>query len=286
MRLISGFILASFPAFALAHSADSAMAWNWEPWLVISLALAAFVYAGGAINLARSSDSLAAGRRSLAFWLGWLALIVALVSPLDSMGNQLFSAHMIQHEILMLIAAPLIVLGRPLAVFTWALPAKWRSFAARPLQSRPWRMFWRGLTAPLTAWGVHALVLWVWHAPWLFQLSVRDEPLHVAQHFAFFVSALLFWGALLKRRASAPGALYLLTTMIHTGVLGALLTFAPVVLYPIYVETAPHWGLTALEDQQLGGLVMWVPAGFILLFAGIALIWRVLLEPSSGKQTA
>ncbi len=257
-------------------SAHSGAAWNFELWLIFLLSFAAGLYATGLKNVWTSP---AVRRHALAFYCGWIALVIALVSPLDAMANQLFSAHMVQHEVLMLVAAPLIVLGKPLAVFTWGLPAAWRSKVARPFQAREWEVFWGGLTAPLTAWSVHAIVLWVWHAPFLFQASVRNEVVHIFQHSSFFVSALLFWWALLKSRTNSTGALYLLTTMIHTGLLGALLTFAPVVLYPIYLASAPDWGLSALEDQQLGGLVMWVPTGFILLYAGLAFVWRST-EPS------
>lgn len=274
------FLLLLLPVAAYAHvESDPSLAWNWEPWLIVSLSLAAALYAIGMSQLAHAADSPLLKWRAAYFFAGLAALVIALVSPLDAMGSELFSAHMVQHEILMLIAAPLIVLGKPLAVFTWALPASRRSPVARPFQANEWRVIWRGLTAPLSAWSLHAIALWTWHAPFLFQASVRNEAVHILQHTIFFVSALLFWWALLKSRANSTGALYLLTTMIHTGLLGALLTFAPVVLYPIYLASAPDWGLSALEDQQLGGLVMWVPAGFILLYGGLAFVWRST-EPS------
>ncbi|MGH8728918.1 MAG: cytochrome c oxidase assembly protein [Burkholderiales bacterium] len=265
MRLLAFILLFAAPA-AGAHDGGK-LAWNFEPWLIVLLAFTAGLYAIGLKNVARSR---AVRSRGLAFYCGWTALVIALVSPLDEMGDRIFSAHMLQHEILMLIAAPLIVLSKPLGVFAWAMSVSLRFPITRPFQMRAWRAFWRNLTTPLSAWILHAVVLWGWHAPALFEASLRDEALHVAQHASFFLSALLFWWALLKARSSA--ALYLLTTMIHTGVLGALFTFAPVVLYPVYLGSSPD----PLEDQQLGGLIMWVPAGFILLFAGLAFLWRLL----------
>jgi cytochrome c oxidase assembly factor CtaG len=275
------------PVAANAHiESDPSFAWNWEPWLIVSLSLAAALYAIGMTQLAQGADSSHVKWRAASFCAGLAALVIALVSPLDAMGSELFSAHMLQHEVLMLVAAPLIVLGKPLAMFTWALPGAWRSPVTRPFQAKWWQVFWRGLTAPLTAWSLQAITLWGWHAPFLFQASVQHESVHVLQHTCFFFSAILFWWALLRNRANATSALYLLTTMIHTGCLGALLTFAPAALYPVYLETAPFWGLSGLEDQQLGGLMMWVPAGFILLGAGVVIFWQWLSAQSSRKQTA
>jgi putative membrane protein len=267
--------IALFFASNAAHAhIESDPASGAEPWLVFSLLFAAILYALGLRNLMRRSLR-AVQSPAVCFFIGWLALAAALVSPLDAMGTQLFSAHMVQHEMLMLIAAPLIVLGKPLAVFAWALPARRRSAIARPLQAQAWQKPWRALSAPLTAWSVHAVALWIWHAPLLFQASLRNESVHVVQHASFFISALVFWWALSRMRTSLGASLYVLTTMIHTGALGALITFAPIVLYPVYHETAPAWGLSALEDQQLGGLVMWVPAGFVLIAAALIAAGRV-----------
>jgi cytochrome c oxidase assembly factor CtaG len=140
---------------------------------------------------------------------------------------------------------------------------------------------WRRLTDPFTAWCLHAAALWVWHAPALFQATLRSQWIHTWQHLSFFLSALLFWWSLFFARAGhsyGVGVVYIFTTAIHTGLLGALLTFSPVIFYPAYVTTAPLWGLTPLQDQQIGGLIMWIPAGALYMIAGLILFAAWLRE--------
>ena len=175
----------------------------------------------------------------------------------------------------MLVAAPLVVLGRPVVAFLWALPVRWARRVGGWGRAGWFQRGWRGLTNPLAAWGLHALALWVWHVPALFEATLRSDLVHTAQHVSFLGSALLFWWALVHGPRGLMGygaaVLYLFTTSVHSGVLGALITFAGSVLYPAYTEMTESWGLTAIEDQQLGGLIMWVPAGVIYIVAGLAL---------------
>jgi cytochrome c oxidase assembly factor CtaG len=189
---------------------------------------------------------------------------------------------MSQHEVLMLVAAPLLVLGRPLVVFLWAFPVNWSrrigNLAKIPAISRGWQLF----TIPLVAWLVHAVALWIWHVPVLFEAVLHHEWVHTLQHVSFLGSALLFWWALIHgpRGVMGYGAalLYLFTTSIHSGALGALLTVAGSVWYPSYIGLTTSWGLTPLEDQQLGGLIMWIPAGLVYVIAGLALFAGWLRE--------
>jgi putative membrane protein len=188
---------------------------------------------------------------------------------------------MAQHEILMLVAAPLLVWSRPLAPLLWGLPFAARRAAGRASKSAFVQSAWPALTRPFHAWWIHAIALWVWHAPPLFQATLRSEWVHTAQHLSFFVSALLFWWALVHTRqysGNGHAVFYIFTTALHTGILGALLTFSTMVLYPDYTATAPLWGLSALADQQIGGLIMWVPAGVVYLAAGLALFWAWLRD--------
>ena len=135
------------------------------------------------------------------------------------------------------------------------------------------------LAHPFNAWWLHFIVLWGWHAPILFEATLGNDVIHSAQHMSFFLSALLFWWALIRRQGRrkeyGAGAFYIFTTMIHTGVLGVLLTFSTRIWYPVYSETTQPWGLTPLEDQQLGGLIMIVPPMAVYLGAFITLfgIW-------------
>ncbi|HYC01016.1 MAG TPA: cytochrome c oxidase assembly protein [Candidatus Limnocylindrales bacterium] len=289
--LAAGTAAAHGDAAAAEPAADLWWAWSRDPWVLVPLVLTALLYAAGSRRLARESSP--AGRRArraetVLFWSGWTALVVALASPLHPLGEVLFSAHMTQHEVLMLVAAPLLVLARPLPALMWALPPRWRHVVGAAARVRGVQGAWALATMPLVAWLVHAVALWIWHVPALFEATLRSDLVHTLQHAAFLGSALLFWWALVHgpRDLAGYGAaiLYVFTTSVHSGALGALLTFARTVWYPSYERTASAWGLTALEDQQLGGLIMWVPAALAYLFAGLALTAGWLRESHERAQ--
>jgi putative membrane protein len=177
----------------------------------------------------------------------------------------------------MVVAAPLFVLARPLGAWTWALPPAWRRNLGRFFHRPAWRTPWLVVTGPLAAWLVHALALWLWHIPSWFEAALANDAVHVLQHASFLVGALLYWWSVLGARRNGGAAMAsLFTTMIHTGALGALLALSPVAWYPTYADRTIAFGLDALEDQQLGGLVMWIPAGFAYLACGLATASRWL----------
>jgi putative membrane protein len=207
---------------------------------------------------------------------------MALVSPLHALGGALFSAHMAQHEVLMAVAAPLLVLGRPLVPFLWALPKGWRTGLGGAAKAGPVHAAWRGVSAAPAAWVLHALALWAWHLPAFYGLALRSEWAHGAQHASFLLTGLLFWWALLRGRGGrmsyGAAVLYVFGMGVQGGGLGALLTLAPRPWYPPYALTTQAWGLSALEDQQLAGLIMWVPASVSYLLAGLWLFAEWLRE--------
>jgi putative membrane protein len=271
-------LLAAAPAFAHGTGSSDAAA---QPWIAAALLITALFYARGLYAIHGASGGIPRGiRRSvLLFTLGWLTLALALVSPLASATEGLFSAHMVQHELLMVVAAPLMVLGRPLAIWTWALPERWRPTAARPFRGDAVSSGWRFLSAPLPATVLHGVAIWIWHVPAFFESAERSAALHALQHSAFLFSALLFWWALLKpgrNGAAGPAVLYFFLTMLHTGALGVLLTFSSDVWYPESTAGAHHWGLTPVEDQQLGGLIMWVIGSTPYVIAALAIAARWL----------
>ena len=285
LRLIAA-TAAGLPLTAAAHHVEgpltASQGWNFEPWLLALLVLSAAMYARGTARLwsrAGTGRGVTWGH-CLRFALGWLTLVAALVSPLDGWGERSFSLHMIQHELLMVLAAPLLVTARPLEAFTWAMPPSWRRALGGLAHRDGLRRAWAFFTEPVGAWSLHALALWAWHVPRFFEAALRDEEVHIAQHSCFFLSALLFWWSVLARRskqAEGVAVASLFTTMMHTSVLGALLTFAPTVWYRHYLE-APLALLTPLEDQQLGGLIMWVPAGMSYIVAGLVIVAGWLRE--------
>jgi putative membrane protein len=295
VALLAIALAAASPA-ALAHVPEAPLAaplWQWslEPWVLGLLSLSAALYALGLRRLWRHAGPRrgVSGRQAAAFAGGWLALVVALVSPLDPLGARLFSAHMLQHELLMLVAAPLLVLGRPLAAWTWAFSPAQRQTLGRWTRVRWWAATWALLTDALAAWALHALALWLWHVPQLFEAALRNNGLHVLQHASFLVTALLFWWAVLggdpRSRSGGFAMAYLFTTMMHTGALGALLTLAPTPWYPSYAAASGALGLDPVEDQQLGGLVMWVPGGLAYLAAGLAVVARLLARPAPAPRS-
>jgi cytochrome c oxidase assembly factor CtaG len=287
--IVSAALICAAATPALAHEGkphnwhDLWRSWSFEPLVVVSLALTALLFAIGLRRLWRKSGVGKGIRRweAAAFVGGWLTLLIALVSPMHAWGRVLFSAHMTQHELVMLVAAPLIVLSRPLIVFMWALPLDWsRQIGSWP-KANWFHKFWYILTIPLVAWVVHFIALWMWHVPSLFDATLHSELVHTLQHLSFLFSALLFWWALIHGRGwmgYGAAVLYVFTTSIHSGLLGALLTFSGSVWYPSYVGLTASWGLTAIEDQQLGGLIMWIPAGVVYAVAGLALLAGWLRE--------
>ncbi|MEX2644082.1 MAG: cytochrome c oxidase assembly protein [Acetobacterales bacterium] len=292
-RLVVLALLSSAAAsgMAAAHAVDapggaSLTTWSWEPWAVTPLVLSAGLYGAGLVRLrARSrSGAVEHGVRAALFALGWLVTAVALVSPVDPIGGELFSMHMMQHELLMLIAAPALVLSRPGGVFAWGLP--WTGRRALGPLTGGLRTAWRMATRPLPAWAWHFAVLWGWHVPWLFEAGLHSDLMHALQHLCFVLVALVFWRSVFRADAGVGAAVFsLFTTAIHATILGAMLTLAPSVWYPTYLVAAPRWGLTPLEDQQLGGLIMWVPGGIVYVVAGLAILALALNrgEPSSRR---
>lgn len=293
--LLLGLILL-IPGAAFAHVTSAAVdshperTWTWDPWMLTFLIVTAALYCGGIVRSQRTAER---GQRFAtlpvgSFVLGWFVLVVALVSPVHAMGDALFSAHMLQHELLMVIAAPLLVIGRPELICFWALPLSWRRRLVQLQRLAPIHTLGRFLLLPLTAWLLHGVALWTWHIPFLFDATLTHEWVHALQHTSFLGTALLFWASLFYghagRRAFGEGIIYVFTTAVHTSILGALLTFASLPWYSPYAATTAAWGLTQLEDQQLGGLIMWVPAGVIYIVVGLWL-FSAWIRDSDRRST-
>jgi cytochrome c oxidase assembly factor CtaG len=263
----------AFSGASLAHTPgapgdDRLSLWTLDLAGVALLLLLALVYALGQTRLRRRSHADRFAGATF-FWAGWAALVLALTPPIDTLSGVSFAVHMTQHEIMMLVAAPLLVISRPLGTLLWGAPV-----VATIVSSRPLRQAGAWFTAPLVAWITHAIVLWGWHVPAAFEASLRSTPVHWLQHASFFAAAAIYWwsvfaGPRAERRGIA--LLSVFTTAVHTTVLGTLLTFSTTLWYPTYGRVERPWALTAIEDQQLGGLIMWVPGGMVFLVVGLAL---------------
>jgi putative membrane protein len=279
------------PVSALAHVPTREAESGFPVTLTLLLSLSVVAYARG---FTRLWEHVHARRellwRALAFSSGLITLALALLSPLDGLANRSFAAHMVQHETLMLVTAPLLVIGRALPTFLWALPHDARLRVGHATRRPGLRATWDTLTAPLMAWWLHALALWLWHAPRFFNAALANPVVHDWQHATFLLTALIFWHALLRHSAHAARGMsivYLFTTTIHTGVLGALLTFARQPLYAgLDRGLGEYFGLTPLEDQQLGGLIMWVPGAMVYVGVALLLVARWIGGPGARDRHA
>jgi putative membrane protein len=172
------------------------------------------------------------------------------------------------------------VLSRPVVQMLWALPAPWRRRLGRVFHAWPVRRAWRGLSSIRVTWIIHAIAIWAWHLPILYDRTLTSSLAHAVQHVSFLVTALLFWWSIARSRAArASGVVALFTTAVHTSALGALIALSRVPWYPRYGETSGIWGLSALEDQQLAGLIMWMPASVAYTAVALWLVAGWLREP-------
>jgi putative membrane protein len=267
--------------------------WTWDPLPLTTVAVATCAYVLGTTRLWQ-----VAGRgRGLRYRnlicaaVGLATVLIALVSPLDGWSDSLFAAHMSQHELLMVVAAPLVVLGRPLTAYLWALPVGARRRVGAWLRQPAVKATWQFWSAPLFVLVLHAVVRWVWHVPTLFEAAMRHEALHAVQHFSFFTTAALFWWALVHGRYGKAGyglgVLFVFATALHTSILGVLISVAPRVVYHIYESRVAASGWDALADQELAGLIMWVPSGLLFLVCALALFaaWLGEAERRAARNT-
>ena len=252
-----------------------------DPVSALLLLIIAICYFRGSRKISKRVESKQKQyRRQMRwFWSGWLTLVIALISPIDSIGEELFSVHMVQHEMLMMIAAPLLVLSRPEQTILLGgrgfLTPIVHSFTGRsPRMLR----FYRQLATPLWGWLIHFFGLWLWHLPFLLNASLTSSWVHSLQHATFLLIAWLFWYSIfrLDKSNSMSEVISLFTTGIHASLLGALLTFSPSIWYSPYAHTTQQWGLSPIEDQQLGGLIMWMPAGIVFILAALVTLARLL----------
>jgi cytochrome c oxidase assembly factor CtaG len=261
--------------------------WNWEPSVIVGcLALLALYVLG--LRPDAGVTQIATWPRFLSFLFGDLAILFALVSPLDVLGDTyLFSAHMLQHLLLLSVAPPLLLLGLP--------PAPVAAVLRHPLLAQAERILGR----PGTALAIGVGTLWAWHIPALFNATLADERVHVAEHLSFLVSATILWWPVVapgsfRRLEALSAALYLFLAMAGDALLGILITFTPPGLYPAYLHPddvlgilpllRDRWGLSPAVDQQLAGILMWVPGSLVYLAGILAILVRWFEEPEDSFE--
>jgi cytochrome c oxidase assembly factor CtaG len=277
---------------ALAPSTGAPLNWNGSWWVLTSLIIAVFGYLRGVLRM----DPGARGRvfgigRYLAFAAGIGMLVVALVSPLDALDDQLFSAHMVQHMVLMLVAPPLLVWGRPATAWLWAFPLPSRRAIGRFWMRTPGlERSVRALMGPLTVWLLSSFALWFWHLPGPYRWALDNEWIHTGEHLCFFLTALAFWSLVLapygrRQLDYGPSLIFVGTLGVQMGLLGAILTFAARPVYMLSAGSTLAWGLSPLEDQQLAGVIMWVPASFVYL-AAMVVLFVAWLHDAERKASA
>jgi len=274
----------------VGHQDDVWSSWNADPQLLLPLALAAAWYARG---LSRWPERSRAHPwwRTASFYLGVLVLLLALESPLDAAAAHHLTFHMVQHELLVLIAPPLILLGAPTTPLLRGLPRGLRLGVVRPLARRhAVRVGWRALTHPLVAGGAFTATLWLWHlAPGWYEAALRNQWLHELQHFSFAAVAILVWWNLIDpaplraRLGYMPRILFLLAIGLPKHLLGAFLTFAADPFYEIY-EGRQLIDISLVTDQQIAGLLMWAPSQMLML--GVAAIIFAVWYDKSGQGRA
>ena len=246
--------------------------WNLDPVLMIALVGAAGLYVAGTRSGGTPGAPRIATWRFMSFLAGWAVASLALISPLCALSVSLFSARVAQHMILALVAAPLVLLGRP----GRALQTLWPRAAAQ-VAAHPLAQALRGAAAAAV---LFAVFLWFWHAPAPYDATFASPLVYWLMHLTVFGSALLVWNVLLDAQATRPLPAMIVgaVSTLQMTFLGAIVTLTPRLLYAPHVITPYAWGLTQASDQQIGGLIMWVPGCGIFLAVTLVTLGRVMSE--------
>jgi putative membrane protein len=254
-----------------------------------AVALAFAAYAVGWCRLARRSAGTIEPWRPIAGALGLATFALALASPLAEVAHERFAAHMLQHVLMMMLAVPLVLSSDPFAALLWALPRQARATVGRLLTraARPRRLA-AVIVAPGVAWVLSAAIVWLWHVPALYDLALESEAWHLVEHGAFVAGAAVFWWPIitpaprLRRPPPDGGRLaYLVLAAVVNGGLGVLFASATRPFYAAYAG-APD----AVDDQALGGVVMWAVGSGVEMAAILVVVWRILARTGPGALTA
>ena len=254
--------------------------WNLEPSILIGTILITglYLYAIGPFRKHHFPDEPIMTGQSIAFLAGMLIMFLALVSPIDELGDSyLFSAHMVQHLCLTIIGPPLLLLGTP----------EW--MVKKALSNRAIFQVAKALTYPVVAFVLFNVDFWLWHAPPLYNATLENQTIHILEHLTFILFSLCYWWPIFSPSKDLPPLpiggqiLYLFLSGMPSVLLGAGLTFSPP-LYAPYITAPRIWGISAATDQQLGGLIMWVPVSIFYIVIMSVLFIRWMLQQEAKQQ--
>ncbi len=300
--IVGALILAAAGAQSVAASGDDlppapdalgvVFGWSFEPtiWLPLLATAAAYLWAVRRVNAAHPASPVPRDRAP-AFLLGLATIAIALQGGIARWDDTLFSFHMVQHLVLIFVAAPLLALGAPITLALRVASARWRRRYLLPaLHSR----VVRAISHPLVAWMLFGAVMWGTHVSPLFDLSLRVAWVHDLEHLLFLAASLLFWWPIVGRdptpwRMGYPARLmYLLTQMPSNTFLGVVILFSGRVLYPAYAATGRTWGPSPLDDQQLAGAIMWGVGDMAFLLALLFVIaaWMRAEDADTKRREA
>jgi cytochrome c oxidase assembly factor CtaG len=258
---------------------DLTLLWIADPSISLPIGAAAAGYALALASARGRGSRTPSARRIVSFYVGLAAIAFALLGPLEHLGGERFSAHMAQHLLLTLVGPPLIFLGRPFEVTLSGLPpAAARALLRATVKRARAREVLAAVGHPVTAFAAYNLSLLAWHAPAAYQAAVASPSLHALEHALFLITSCLFWWLLTDpyprrfRPSVSAAAILLFGTWMLGDLLGATITLAPDVLYPIYDQPGRAIEVSAIADQRLGGLLMWAAGG--VLFA-VLLVGRI-----------
>lgn len=280
------------PHFAWAHhptGGSPSSAWQWRADVLLVLLLFGFTYARGWLRLRRRNGRVVNKWQLAVYVAGVISIGAALLSPIDALASTLLSMHMVQHLLLPMIAPLFILLANPLAAFLWGFPAGIRHWVGWILARRSIfrRALWALTLMPVT-WSVYVLDLWAWHHPALYQMALRNEWVHDLQHLLFFATAILFWWPIVNPAPRLHGLIsygyrvvYLIAATLQNTLLGMAISVPERLLYPFYPTVPGLQNITPINDQALGGGIMWV-SGHMYLIPILVLVARCLKQEEAS----
>lgn len=266
--------------------------WSWEPWSLACAAFATIPYVIGMLRMDRVQRAKILGRlRALSFFAGILILLLALESPLDAIAEDLFSVHMAQHMLLLLAVPALLVYGRPVITWLWAFDLDARRGIVRGWNRSGMQTAFRWLLRPLLVWLLLTAALCFWHLPGPYDWAVHHEWLHDLEHLSFLAFSLAFWTIVIEpygqRRRLDFGAtiVFVVSSGFVMSLIGAILTFATSPIYAVHLHTTQAYGLTPLQDQQLAGVIMWIPSNLVHV-AALCTVFMAWYRADRRRNTA